>query len=634
MGTFDEVYERSLADPTGFWGEAATLIHWDAPPETILDGTNPPFYRWFRGGRLNTCFNALDRWVDGGDGVDQLRGDQPALVHDSPVTDSVTTYTYRELRDHTARFAGALAALGVGKGDRVVIYMPVVPEAVMAMLACARLGAVHSVVFGGFAPHELAIRIDDARPKVVVSASCGIEGTKVIEYKPLLDRAIDLAGSAAPEHCVILERPQAEASMVPGRDLTWAEVMATAEPHPCVSVEATDPLYILYTSGTTGKPKGVVRDNGGHAVALRWSMPNVYGVQPGEVFWAASDVGWAVGHSYIAYAPLLSGCTSIVYEGKPVGTPDPGAFWRVASQHGVSVLFTAPTAIRAIKKEDADGAFLAGHDLSTLRALFLAGERTDPDTLDLGRRAARRPGDRPLVADRDGLGRWPPTASGSRPCRSRPARRRGRCPATGSRSSTRWEPRSRPAQDGSIAVRLPLPPGSLPTLWNDDDRFVSSYMSTYAGYYLTGDGGRIDEDGYLFVMGRTDDVINVAGHRLSTGAMEEVLSTHPAVAECAVIGVADELKGQVPLGLVVLKNGVDADPAEIEAELVALVRGEIGAVASFKRAVVVARLPKTRSGKVLRATMRAIADGRDFAVPSTIDDPAVLDEIGGALGRS
>src|SRR6478735_5902305 len=526
MGPFDQVYERSLADPTGFWGEAATLIHWDAPPETILDGTNPPFYRWFRGGRLNTCFNALDRWVDGGDGVDQLRGDQPALVHDSPVTDSVTTYTYRELRDHTARFAGALADLGVGKGDRVVIYMPVVPEAVMAMLACARPGAVHSVVFGGFAPHELAIRIDDARPKVVVSASCGIEGTKVIEYKPLLDRAIDLAGSAAPEHCVILERPQAQASLVPGRDLTWAEVMATAEPHPCVSVEATDPLYILYTSGTTGKPKGVVRDNGGHAVALRWSMPNVYGVQPGEVFWAASDVGWAVGHSYIAYAPLLSGCTSIVYEGKPVGTPDPGAFWRVASQHGVSVLFTAPTAIRAIKKEDADGAFLAGHDLSKLRALFLAGERTDPDTLTWAGELLGIPvidhwwqteTGWAMAANCIGIEALPVKAGS--PTRPVPGYRIEILDEMGAEVEA--------GVDGSIAVRLPLPPGSLPTLWNDDDRFVSSYMSTYAGYYLTGDGGRIDEDGYLFVMGRTDDVINVAGHRLSTGAMEEVLSTHP-----------------------------------------------------------------------------------------------------------
>ena len=632
MGTYDEVYDRSMADPEGFWGEAATAIHWDTPPATVLDTSNPPFYRWFRGGRLNTCFNALDRWVDGGDGVDELRGDQPALIHDSPVTGTVTTYTYRELRDLVARFAGALAALGVGKGDRVVVYMPMVPEAAVAMLACARLGAVHSVVFGGFAPHELAIRIDDARPKVVVSASCGIEGAKVIEYKPLLDRAIDLAGSSAPEHCIILQRPQVEATLVEGRDLDWADAVAAAEPHPCVEVEATDPLYVLYTSGTTGKPKGVVRDNGGHAVALRWSMPNVYDVQPGEVFWAASDVGWVVGHSYIVYAPLLSGCTTVLYEGKPVGTPDPGAFWRVAAQHGVSVLFTAPTALRAIKKEDAEGAFLAGHDLSGLKALFLAGERTDPDTYEWAVDLLGIPvidhwwqteTGWSVAANCLGIERLPVKAGS--PTRPVPGYRVEILDEMGAEVE--------PGRDGSIAVKLPLPPGSLPTLWNDDARYVSSYLSTYEGYYLTGDGGRIDDDGYLFVMGRTDDVINVAGHRLSTGAMEEIISTHPAVAECAVIGVADELKGQMPLGLVVLKNGVDIEPSVLEAELVAMVRGEIGAVASFKRAVVVARLPKTRSGKVLRATMRAIADGRDFAVPSTIDDPAVLDEIGGALGR-
>jgi propionyl-CoA synthetase len=633
MGTFDEVYDRSMADPEGFWGEAARAVHWDAPPERVLDDSSPPFYRWFRGGRLNTCFNALDRWVDGGDGVDEVRGDQPALIHDSPVTGTVTTYTYRELRDLVARFAGALADLGVGVGDRVVIYMPMVPEAAVAMLACARLGAIHSVVFGGFAPHELAIRIDDARPKVVVSASCGIEGTRVIEYKPLLDRALDLAGSSAPDHCVILQRPQAEATMVEGRDHDWADVMAAADPHPCVSVEATDPLYVLYTSGTTGKPKGVVRDNGGHAVALRWSMANVYGVAPGEVFWAASDVGWVVGHSYIVYAPLLAGCTTVMYEGKPVGTPDPGAFWRVAEQHGVSVLFTAPTALRAIKKEDAGGAHLAGHDLSGLRALFLAGERTDPDTYEWAVELLGIP-----VIDH-----WWQTETGwavaanclgieALPVKAGSPTR----PVPGYRVEILDEMGAEvePGHDGSIAVRLPLPPGSLPTLWNDDERFVSSYLSTYEGYYLTGDGGRIDDDGYLFVMGRIDDVINVAGHRLSTGAMEEVLATHPAVAECAVIGVADELKGQMPLGLVVLKNGVEVDHAALEKELVQLVRDEIGAVASFKRAVVVARLPKTRSGKVLRATMRAIADGRDVAVPSTIDDPAVLDEIGAALGHA
>jgi len=633
MGTFDEVYERSLTDPEGFWGEAATAIHWDAPPERVLDSSNPPFHRWFRGGRLNTCFNALDRWVDGGDGIDQLRGDQLALIHDSPVTGSVTTYTYAELRDLVARAAGALAGLGVARGDRVVIYMPMVPEAAVAMLACARLGAIHSVVFGGFAPHELAIRIDDARPKVVVSASCGIEGSRVIEYKPLLDRALDLAGSGAPEHCVVLQRPKAEATLVAGRDHDWQELVGAAEPHPCVPVEATDPLYVLYTSGTTGKPKGVVRDNGGHAVALRWSMANVYDVAPGEVFWAASDVGWVVGHSYIVYAPLLSGCTTVMYEGKPVGTPDPGAFWRVAEQHGVSVLFTAPTALRAIKKEDAAGTHLAGHDLSGLRSLFLAGERTDPDTYEWAVELLGIPvidhwwqTETGWAVAANCLGVEPLPVKAGSPTRPVPGYRVEILDEMGAEVA--------PGHEGSIAVRLPLPPGCLSTLWNDDARFVSSYLSTYDGYYLTGDGGRIDEDGYLFVMGRIDDVINVAGHRLSTGAMEEVLATHPAIAECAVIGVADQLKGQMPLGLVVLKNGVEADPAELERELVQLVRDEIGAVASFKRAVVVARLPKTRSGKVLRATMRAIADGRDYAVPSTIDDPAVLDEIGAALDRS
>ncbi len=632
MGTFDEVHERSLADPDGFWGEAATAIHWDRPPDTVLDSSAAPFHRWFRGGRLNTCFNALDRWVDGGDGIDQLRGDQVALVHDSPVTGTVTTRTYRELRDEVARFAGALAALGVVRGDRVVIYMPMVPEAVVAMLACARLGAIHSVVFGGFAPNELAVRIDDARPKVVVSASCGIEGARVIEYKPLLDRAIELSGTSAPERCIVLQRPQAEATLVPGRDLSWADAVAGVEPHPCVSVEATDPLYVLYTSGTTGRPKGVVRDNGGHAVALRWSMPNVYGVAPGEVFWAASDVGWVVGHSYIVYAPLLSGCTTVMYEGKPVGTPDPGAFWRVAAEHRVSVLFTAPTALRAIKKEDHAGGHLAGHDLSNLRALFLAGERTDPDTYEW---AVERLGV-PVIdhwwqtetgwavaADCLGIEALP-VKPGS-PTKPVPGYRVEILDEAGAPVPT--------GADGAIAIRLPLPPGSLPTLWQDDERFVASYLSTYDGYYLSGDGGRVDEDGYLYVMGRTDDVINVAGHRLSTGAMEEVLATHPAVAECAVIGVVDELKGQVPLGLVVLTDGVDVDEATLAAELVASVRGQIGAVASFKQVVVVRRLPKTRSGKVLRGTMRAIADGREHVVPSTIDDPTALDEIGAVLGR-
>jgi propionyl-CoA synthetase len=630
MGAIEDLHARSLTDPEGFWGEVATAIHWDRPPDQVLDRSGRPSARWFVGGELNTCFNALDRWVDGGDGVDRLRGDQPALVYDSPVTDQVRTFTYAELRDEVARCAGALADLGVGRGDRVVLYMPMVPEAVVAMLACARLGAVHSVVFGGFAPHELAVRIADARPVALVSASCGIEGSRVIEYKPLLDRALDLAGSAAPAHCVIVQRPQARAELREGRDHDWAEVMAAARPHPCVPVAATDPLYVLYTSGTTGRPKGVVRDNGGHAVALRWSMPNVYGVQPGEVFWAASDVGWVVGHSYIVYAPLLSGCTTVLYEGKPVGTPDPGAFWRVAARHGVDVLFTAPTALRAIKKEDPAGDHLTGHDLSRLRALFLAGERTDPDTYQWALDLLGVP-----VVDH-----WWQTETGwavasqlmgVEPLPAKAGSPTKPVPGYGVEVVGDDGEPVPPGEDGAIVIRLPLPPGCLPTLWEDDDRFVASYLSRHPGHYLTGDGGRFDADGYLFVMGRIDDVINVAGHRLSTGGMEEVLATHPAVAECAVIGVADQLKGQLPLGLVVLKAGAEVDPATLEAELVQMVRDEIGAVASFRRAVVVPRLPKTRSGKVLRATMRAIADGREFSVPSTIDDPAVLDELGPVL---
>ena len=629
MATHDELHRRSIEDPTGFWGEAAEAIHWHRRPTQVLDTSNPPFTRWFPDGELNTCFNALDRWIDGGDGVDELRGDQAALIYDSPVTGTVETRTYRELRDEVALLAGALVRLGVGKGDRVLIYMPMVPQAAVAMLACARLGAVHSVVFGGFAANELAIRIDDARPKVVLSASCGIEPNRVVEYKPLLDRAIELA-EHPPERCVVLQRPMLEASLVAGRDLTWDEALAGAEPAACVPVAATDPLYVLYTSGTTGKPKGVVRDNGGHAVALRWSMPNVYGVQPGEVFWAASDVGWVVGHSYIVYAPLLSGCTAVLYEGKPVGTPDPGAFWRVASQHRVVALFAAPTAFRAIRKDDPQGAHRDRYDLSALRTLFLAGERTDPDTLTWAQDLLRIP-----VVDhwwQTETG-WPVAANcmGIEPLPVKPGSPTKPVPGFDVRVVDEAGNDLPPGTDGSIVVRLPLPPGCLPTLWNDDERFVASYLSAYPGCYLTGDGGRFDEDGYLYVMGRIDDVINVAGHRLSTGAMEEVLATHPAVAECAVIGAADDLKGQAPVGFVVLKAGVSVDPAELERELVALVRDRIGPVASFKTAHVVPRLPKTRSGKVLRATMRAIADGQDYAVPSTIDDPVALDEIAATL---
>jgi propionyl-CoA synthetase len=632
MGRYGEVYRRSIEDPEGFWLEATRDVEWVRAPTQALDAGNPPFYRWFPDGELNTCANALDRHVRDG------RGGQAALVYDSPVTGSMRTLTYAELLDEVARFAGVLRSLGVERGDRVVIYLPMVPEAVVAMLACARIGAVHSVVFGGFAPNELAIRIDDAKPTVVVSASCGIEVQRVIPYKPLLDLAIEFA-EHKPAACVILQRRGATASgehlpeavLVDGRDHDWAVLMAGASPVDPVPVSALDPLYILYTSGTTGKPKGVVRDNGGHAVALRWSMPNVYDVHPGDVFWAASDVGWVVGHSYIVYAPLLTGCTTVLYEGKPVGTPDAGAFWRVIAEHRVKVLFTAPTAFRAIKKEDPLGSMLAGHDLSSFEYLFLAGERLDPDTYHWASH----------LLDRPVIDHWWQTESGwpiaanclgiehlqvkpGSPTRAVPGYRvEVLDPASGHPVEA--------GQEGVVAIRLPLPPGTLPTLWGDDHRFVSSYLSTFEGYYSTGDGGYLDDDGYLYVMGRIDDVINVAGHRLSTGAMEEVIATHPDVAECAVIGVHDDMKGQVPVGFVVLKAGAQRAPGEVEAELVALVRERIGAVAAFKQAGVVPRLPKTRSGKILRATMRAIADGRDYTVPSTIDDPAILDEIGDAL---
>ena len=623
MGRYAEAYRRSLDDPAGFWGEAATAIDWVEPWERVLDDSDAPFYRWFSGGRLNTCWNALDRHVERG------RGDQPALIYDSPVTDTDAAYSYRELRDAVARFAGVLAALGVETGDRVIVYMPMVPEAVIAMLGCARLGAVHSVVFGGFASHELASRIDDAKPKAVVSASCGIEPGRIVDYKPLLDAAIDLALSK-PAHCVILQRPQRRASLVPGRDLDWDEALSRAEPTDCVTVSATDPLYILYTSGTTGQPKGIVRDNGGHAVALAWSMRHVYGVEPGEVYWAASDVGWVVGHSYIVYAPLLHGCTTVLYEGKPVGTPDVGAFWRVISQHRVRTMFTAPTAFRAIRQQDPEGSHIDRYDLSRFEQLFLAGERCDPETLVWAEEKLGVPvidhwwqteTGWAIAANCLGLERLPVVAGS--PTRAVPGWDLHVVDGAGADVAA--------GETGALVVRLPMPPGATPTLWNADERFREAYLTRYPGHYQTGDAGYIDEDGYVFVMSRTDDVINVAGHRLSTGAIEEVLAAHPAVAECAVLGVADELKGQLPLGLLVLKAGVERPHEEIASAAVQLVRKRIGPVASFKTAVVVDRLPKTRSGKILRGTMRRIADHEQYTTPATIDDPAILDEIAHAL---
>jgi propionyl-CoA synthetase len=626
MGRYADAFRQSITDPESFWGEAAQGIDWYREPTVVLDASNPPFYRWFADGVLNTCFNAVDRHVRDG------RADQAALIYDSPVTDGIRSYTYRRLLDEVARFGGVLRGLGVSAGDRVVIYMPMIPEAVVAMLACARIGAVHSVVFGGFAAHELAVRIDDAAPKVVVSASCGIEVSRVVEYKPILDRAIDLA-ERKPARCVIVQRPQAAAVLTGGRDLDWGQAMAGAEPVGCVPVTATDPLYILYTSGTTAKPKGVVRDNGGHAVALRWSMEHIYDTGPGEVFWAASDVGWVVGHSYIVYAPLLAGCTSVLYEGKPVGTPDAGAFWRVISEHGVKALFTAPTAFRAIKKEDPNGERARKYDLSRFRYLFLAGERLDPETYRWAGELLGIPvidhwwqteTGWPIAADLMGLEPLP-TKAGS-PTVPVPGYDVRVVDASGAEVP--------PGVTGEIVVRTPLPPGCLPTLWGDDQRFVDSYLSRHPGAYITGDGGYRDSDGYLYVMGRIDDVINVAGHRLSTGEMEEVLASHPAVAECAVIGVNDELKGQIPRGFVVLKAGVDIPPAALSDELVQLIRDQIGPVAALRRVDVVPALPKTRSGKILRKTMRGIANGREESVPSTIDDASVLDALRPVLSDS
>ncbi|GAA1610663.1 propionyl-CoA synthetase [Actinoplanes couchii] len=619
MGAYREAYQRSVDDPEGFWRDAAGGIEWVEPPSRILDDSTAPIFRWFPGAGLNTCHNALDRHIRSG------RGDQTALIHDSPVTGVTRRWSYRELRDDVAVFAGALRRLGVERGDRVIVYMAMVPEAVVAMLACARLGAVHSVVFGGFGARELAARIDDAQPRLVVASSCGIEGGKVVPYQPMLEAA--LAESAhVVDRCVILQRPEAPAELVPGRDLSWADAVRDAEPAECVPVAATDPLYLLYTSGTTGRPKGVVRDNGGHAVALRWSMEKIFGVRPGEVFWAASDVGWVVGHSYIVYGPLLAGATTILYEGKPVGTPDAGAFWRVIEEHRVSALFTAPTAIRAIRKEDPDGELLRGRDLNCLRTLFLAGERLDPGTYEWANDLLGVPvvdnwwqteTGWPIAASPRGLEELP-TRAGS-PSVPMPGYRVRVVGPDGADVPAGTE--------GAIVIGLPLPPGCLPSLWRDDERYVRSYLSAFPGAYLTGDGGRFDEDGYLYVLGRTDDVINVAGHRLSTGAMEEVLSAHPAVAECAVIGVGDLLKGQVPRGFVVLRAGADIAPATVEAELVARVRERIGAVAALRRVDVVAALPKTRSGKILRGSMRGIADGREEPVPATIENPDALEAL-------
>ena len=620
---YDDVYAHSMRDPEGFWAEAAKGIDWVKPWTRVLDDSRAPFYRWFAGAELNTCWNAVDRHVEAG------RGAQAAVIYDSPVTQTKRTISYAELKDLVARFAGVLRGLGIAKGDRVIVYMPMVPEAVVAMLACARIGAIHSVVFGGFSAHELATRINDAKPKVMVAGSCGIETNRIVHYKPLLDQAIELSENK-PERCVILQRPQEPGTLVAGRDVAWDEAMASATPAECVPVAATDPLYILYTSGTTGQPKGVVRDNGGHAVALRWSMANVYGVQPGEVFWAASDVGWVVGHSYIVYAPLLHGCTTLVYEGKPVGTPDPGAFWRVIAEHKVSVMFTAPTAFRAIKREDPRAEHLTRFDLGRFRALFLAGERCDPDTLVWAQTTLKVP-----VIDH-----WWQTETGwaiaanclgieALPVKAGSPTKA--VPGYDVRVLDEGGHEVAPGDIGRIMIKLPMPPACLPTLWNNDERFKSSYLAAEPGYYLTGDAGYKDADGYLFIMSRIDDIINVAGHRLSTGGMEEVLASHPDVAECAVIGVADQLKGELPLGLVVLKAGVDRDRKQIAKELVNRVRDRIGPVAAFKLVAVVERLPKTRSGKILRGTMKRIADGQEYKMPATIDDPAILGEIELAL---
>ena len=620
---FSAIQSAAQENPQAFWAEAAKDVAWMTPYTRVLNDDNPPFYRWFEGGTLNTCYNALDRHIAEG------RGDQAALIYDSPVTNTKKTYTYQELTDQVAAFAGAMAAEGVGYGDRVIIYMPMIPEAVIAMLAATRIGAVHSVVFGGFAASELAKRIDDCSPKMIVSASCGIEPNRIVEYKPLLDGAIDIAKNK-PQKCIILQRDMAQAEMIAGRDLDWHEALKGATPADCVAVDSSDPCYILYTSGTTGVPKGVVRSTAAHIVALKWSMKNIYDTDPGDVYWAASDVGWVVGHSYIVYAPLFQGCTTVLYEGKPVGTPDAGAFWRVISEHKVKVMFTAPTAIRAIKREDPNGKLLAQYDMSDFKVQFVAGERCDPDTLKWVEDKLHVP-----VIDHW----WQTETAWSIAATCLGIDKSPYRIGSPGRAVPGWDVQVLdtaghpvPAGEiGAIVVKLPMPPGCLPTLWNNDDRFVESYMAEYPGYYKTGDAGYIDEDGFVYVMARTDDIINVAGHRLSTGGMEEVLAAHPDVAECAVVGAADTLKGQVPLGFLVLKNGVDRAGTEIIAEVVKMVRDQIGPVAAFKEAVIIQRLPKTRSGKILRGTMQKIADGEDYPMPATIDDPAILDEITVAL---
>jgi len=620
---YDEAHAQSINNPDEFWAAAAEDCHWYKKWDKVLDDSNKPFYRWFTGGEINTCYNALDFHIDNG------RGDQDALIYDSPVTDTIKKYTFSELRDEVAKVAGVLVSQGVTKGDRVLIYMPMIAESVMAMLACARIGAVHSVVFGGFAAAELATRINDAKPKVIMSASCGIEVAKVIAYKPLLDEAINLSDHK-PEKCLILQRPMAQASMIDGRDLDWVDEVAKATPADCVPVAATDPLYILYTSGTTGQPKGVVRDNGGHVVALKWTMKNIYNVEAGDVYWAASDVGWVVGHSYIVYAPLFNGSTTIVFEGKPVGTPDAGVFWRVISEHKVKTMFTAPTAFRAIKREDPQAEMIKQYDLSNFKALFLAGERTDPDTLHWAEDSLGVP-----VIDH-----WWQTETGWAICANCIGIHQFEVKeGSPTKAAPGWNVQvvdadCKPVAAGDIGalvVKLPLPPGTLPTLWQNDKRYLESYLDEFPGYYKTADAGFIDDEGYVFVMSRTDDIINVAGHRLSTGAMEEVLADHPDVAECAVLGVDDKLKGQIPVGFMVLNAGVERNNDDIVKEVIQMVRERIGPVAAFKTATVVKRLPKTRSGKILRGTIQKIADNKEYKVPATIDDPTILGEMEEAL---